>query len=45
MMEEKKTRKSTPVDGKILKELKKGNKLLSEIKDILDKQWRRIDPR
>ena len=37
-------RKTTPVDGKILKELKKGNKLLLEIKDILNKQWRDIAP-
>ncbi len=37
-------RKTKPTDVKILKELKNGNKLLKEIKDILDKQWRGIDP-
>ena len=44
-MVDKKTRKAVPIDAKILKEIKKTNKLFSEIRDILDKQWRGIDPR
>ena len=42
---EKKTRKTTPVDAKILKELKKSTKLLREIRDTLDNMWRERMPR
>ena len=41
---EKKPRKVTSPEIKLLKEAKITNKLLLEIRDILDKQWRQIDP-
>lgn len=45
MAEKKVTKKrSSPGEVKILKEIKKGNDILKEIRDILDKQWREIDP-
>ncbi len=41
---ERKPRKIVNTETKILKEAKITNKLLFEIRDILDKQWRQIDP-
>ncbi len=40
----KRTRKVTSPEAKLLKETKLTNKLLSEMRDILDKQWREISP-
>ena len=42
--EKKKTRKVASPEAKLLKEAKLTNKLLLEIRDILDKQWRQIAP-
>jgi len=41
---DKRTRKATSPEAKLLKEAKLTNKLLLEIRDILDKTWRQINP-
>ena len=40
----KKTRKTLSLEAKLLKEAKLTNKLLLEIRDILDNTWRQISP-
>ncbi len=40
----KRTRKVTSPETKLLKEVKLTNKLLLEIRDILDNTWREISP-
>ena len=44
-MAEKKRTEKAPASSKVLKELKKMNKILGEIKIILDNTWREISPK
>ena len=43
-MVQKITKKVVSPEAKLLKEAKLTNKLLKEIRDILDNQWREIKP-